>query len=191
MTKHVFLNPPLNEFLFEICFFMKYRFIVLKSHITNHTNWTKKKNIEKSARGPINEEKTVNIWRFGHFRGFLTHFPLYLGPISFFSIFSFWFSSCDLCGRFEYNKPRFHDNFFLNKNSFKVGFKKHVLLFQQKTKDFWNIFFCKSVLFLCITFNSGWTFQIFNFFWISTHPIQHPSVTIMILQLPSEPSNYL
>ena len=43
--------------------------------------------------------------------------------------FSFLLCLCDLCGHFEYNKPRFYGNFFSKKNSFKGGFKTHVLTF--------------------------------------------------------------
>ena len=42
---------------------------------------------------------------------------------------SFLCSLFDLCGHFEYNKPRFYDNFFSKKKSFKGGFKTHVLSF--------------------------------------------------------------
>ena len=59
-------------------------------------------------------------------------------PFIFFQLFSFLLSSCDLCGHFEFNKHRFHDNFFPNKNSVKGGFKKRVLSFQQEMMDFWK-----------------------------------------------------
>ena len=67
-------------------------------------NWKKYKGgweiMENTSKIPQNGQK-VKCWQF------LLNFS---APLHFFHFFSFWLSLYDLCGHFEYNKPRFYDN---------------------------------------------------------------------------------
>ena len=95
--------------------FIRSRVIVFKTQITQ-TKQKRKKCEKKIARGREIKKKLLTFDRLAILGDFGHIFPNISAPFHFFPFFSFLLSLCDLCGHFEYNKPRFYGNFFSKKN---------------------------------------------------------------------------
>ena len=128
---------------------MKSMFIVFKMTAQITRTQQKRKKIEKMKGDRDFKENVSKIPQNVQMVKFFTVFSSFLGPLAIFSLFSFLFSSCDMCGHFEYNKPTFNDNFFSHeKHHLRGDLKNMFCQFSKKRWTFEIIFFGKSVIFL-------------------------------------------
>ena len=149
---------------------IKCRFIVFKM-----TRSTEKKKWKKSARGPRNGEKTINIWQFGLLEDFGRVFLNFLAPFHFF----FFFLFCWLCmiGFFNtihlYFITIFFLGFLLCKSILNLTFFP-----SRKNHGTFRINFCIEVVFFVTSTQNHlrrihfWKFHFFTTpYWLATNDI--------------------
>ena len=108
--------------------------------------YTKKSKNWKGVRNLGKTRSKSHKWPISQM---FTVFPSFLGPLALFFLFLFFFYWV-------------HVIFVVILNTKNLD--------SQNTRWTFEDFFFISFLFLCITFNSGWTFKMFNFLKMSTHP---------------------